>query len=76
MLPINNDGKHVSKIVAQTECVTHHAPTGIPCWHVNLDTVEGYGAAVCGIRIKKAGYNGKISDTALQKSGSRGGRKS
>ncbi len=62
---IDNDGKHVATILNRTNCDKHQASTGIPCWNIPIEGF-GYLAAVCGLRIKRAGYNGKVTPTSLQ----------
>lgn len=65
--PIENDGKHIHSIIEKARCDNHGAETGIPCWHVAVDGI-GYLAAVCGLRIRRAGYRGEISPTSLSTS--------
>lgn len=66
-LPINN-GKHLEHVVNTTVCGQHKAGKHVACWSINSGSPTGPDQllAVCGRRIRKAGYNGKISSTALQ----------
>jgi hypothetical protein len=66
---IENSGKHVADILSRTECTKHKVPNGIPCWHIPIDGF-GYRAALCGKRIKLAGYAGKISAMSMQQKSS------
>lgn len=65
---IPNDGKHIQNIMLSTTCRKHAADENTPCYIVN----PGANASstgllgVCGARIKRAGYNGKISETSFQ----------
>lgn len=62
-----NDGKHIAQVVSRTPCKTHQRPIGAPCWDVYLDTVKGeVTRAVCGSRIRSAGFIGTISETSVQ----------
>jgi hypothetical protein len=69
-----NSGKHIDRIVNATLCMVHKVPIGIPCYHIQPGTTGHFGrlAGVCGKRIRKAGYNGRITDQSLQLG--RGGR--
>lgn len=63
----HNDGKHIIDVVSRAECKQHAAPVGIPCWNVFPDSQsEASARAVCGSRIRSAGYVGRISETAMQ----------
>jgi hypothetical protein len=61
-----NSGRHVDDIVSRTSCEKHNAPEGIPCFYIRSDKVSSdQGLAVCGSRIRKAGFNGKIHPKSL-----------
>lgn len=68
-LNIPNDGKHIHQIMMTTTCKKHKADEGTPCYVVNPGTGSvGNGLlALCGARIKRAGYNGEISETSFQR---------
>lgn len=75
---MQNDGKRIESIINSTACGKHQADRGVACWSVATRIVESdfserYGLAVCGRRIKKAGFNGKIDPRSLR-SKSAGGR--
>lgn len=73
---LENNGKHLSSVFARTVCHTHHAAEYEPCYIIHPSTTMGeYGALLgaCGKRVKKAGFNGEISQTALMR-GAPGGR--
>lgn len=64
-----NSGKHIDDIVSRTSCKKHNASHGIPCFNVIYDNDKGeHGPAVCGNRIKRAGFNGKIHPNSLSRS--------
>lgn len=72
---VSNDGKHISYILKETSCGKHRVPVGIPCYHM-AKPLGGYYAGVCGVRIKKAGFIGQISETSMNRTkGGRGGAK-
>lgn len=71
-MSLENDGKHVAQILAGIACKKHKAPAGDPCWYVPFGTKAGYAAALCGARIKLAGFNGTITAVSTQMKSSRG----
>jgi len=66
--PLINNGKHISRVMDEHSCGRHRAPIGVPCYHITPGSSDSFGylAGVCGFRIKKAGYNGKISATSMR----------
>lgn len=66
-MPIPNDGKHLDRIARTTTCEEHQAGETIPCWAIPGGTPGNYVLAVCGPRIAKVGFNGKISPLSLRK---------
>lgn len=70
---IHNDGEHVSYICNQTECPKHRVDKGTPCWSIYQSDTGRYLPALCGIRIKRAGFVGSISQLSLNKKAA-GGR--
>lgn len=64
-----NSGKHIDDIVDRTSCLIHTAPKGYPCFSIRYDDGKGTdGPAVCGPRIKAAGFNGIINPNSLSRS--------
>lgn len=65
---IENHGKHLHRAIDTTSCGVHKVPTGIPCWHMpkNVEGAEGFYGAICGKRIRKAGFIGKISASSMR----------
>lgn len=64
---LNNEGVHIRDAVASTKCAKHGAEEGVPCWI--LPKAKGYGEwhfGICGLRIRKAGFNGKISPQSIR----------
>lgn len=67
-----NNGKHIDDIIDRTSCDTHNATTGTACFYIRFDGGKGdNGPAICGTRIRKAGFNGKIHPNSLSRSGSK-----
>jgi len=63
-----NSGEHIDEIVVTTMCTTHGAEKGIPCFYIRYDDGKGTTSpAVCGPRIKKAGFNGEIHPSSLSR---------
>ena len=66
---LTNNGRHIYKILSTTVCRRHDAGEGTPCFTVNPGSKTAPISpliGVCGLRIKKAGYNGSISTTSFQ----------
>lgn len=64
-----NSGKHIDDIISRTACAHHYAAQGFPCFTVKYDDGKGtYGPAICGSRIRKAGFNGIINPVSLSRS--------
>ena len=49
--------RKIREIVEQTSCKHHKAPEGIPCFHLRMDSQEGYYAGICNVRATMI-YNG------------------
>jgi len=65
----HNSGEHIDDIVNRTACDKHDAVKGIACFYIYYDSRKGdIGPAVCDIRVKKAGFNGKIHPSSLSRS--------
>lgn len=61
-----NTGQHITDAIMRSVCVKHGAQKGEPCWHIPLSNASADNLrAICGLRIKHAGYIGKISETSL-----------
>lgn len=64
---MHNNGKHLEVIVGETVCAKHRADKGDGCWSIENETDTGRrGMAACGSRVKKYGYDGKISAQSMQ----------
>lgn len=72
-----NNGIHIPAIVNSVDCAIHGVREGEACYLVPVEGPKPYLSGVCGKRIRKAGYNGKISPMALQmnRPGGRTGQK-
>lgn len=62
-----NKGVHLHSLIERVECEIHHVPMGVPCFHLpNNMNKEAYYVGACGSRVKKAGFNGKISPQSVR----------
>lgn len=61
-----NDGEHIDEIIDRVDCAKHNAAKGFPCFKIYYDNgrVE-HGPGICGTRVTKAGFNGKIQPSSL-----------
>jgi hypothetical protein len=62
-----NNGVHVHALIERTACSHHNVPVGVPCHTLpnNVNPQTDYVAA-CGSRIRKAGFNGRISAQSMR----------
>lgn len=51
----------IDRVLAETSCDRHSAPTLEPCWDISSDTTKFFGRGVCGKRAAKI-YTGNITD--------------
>ena len=78
---VHNDGQHIHGVIGSTTCGKHKADVGMPCWVLpNSKNVDIFHYGICGKRIAKAGFNGKITPASLRgrgetKKSSNGARK-
>ncbi len=65
---MENNGVHIASAIDRTACAKHGVPLGVPCWSIpkNIKDDIGYYAAICGDRIWKAGYVGKIAPASMR----------
>lgn len=65
---LDNDGRHIASILERTTCKKHGAQEGAPCWNVRTGSANwsGFLAAICGARVKRAGFNGKVDPSSLR----------
>lgn len=63
----DNDGVHLHSLIERTGCGIHSVPAGVPC-HTLLNNVNPQTdyVAACGSRIKKAGFNGRVSAQSMR----------
>lgn len=67
VIPQPNSGEHIDEVVSRTSCDKHDAPEGTPCFYLYYDKASlTRGSAVCGERIKKAGFDGEIDPRSLR----------
>lgn len=55
----------IQKVLASTDCRRHKADVETPCWVLHLNAGR-FAPAVCGSRVKRAGYNGDIRESSLR----------
>ncbi len=65
---MENNGVHIVSAIERTTCAKHDVPQGVPCWSIpkNIKDDLGYYAAICGDRIERAGYVGKIAPASMR----------
>lgn len=64
-IPPPNDGQHIEEIIKTTSCPRHKKAEGDACWYVFITFSKRFAPAVCGKRIKRAGFTGSISPSSL-----------
>jgi hypothetical protein len=58
---------HLHSLIERTGCDAHGVPEGVPCYYLpNNLSKEAHYVGACGSRVKKAGYNGKISPQSMR----------
>ena len=63
-------GPQIKRIIDEYPCSVHDAAVGIPCYRITPGShTNGYLSGVCGLRIKKVGFTGRISDMAIRRTG-------
>lgn len=63
-----NSGEHIRTVVDTTPCPKHpNALKGLPCFTIRpgRSNAFGYLAGICGARIKKHGFTGKVSPASM-----------
>lgn len=60
---MNNNGKHIWSVMDRSSCKRHTADQGDPCFIIFGS--EKMLSGVCGRRIKRAGFVGKVSPTSM-----------
>lgn len=64
---VENTGVHLHSIIDRIGCKIHNVPAGDACYHLpNTLSEEAYYVGACGSRVKKAGFNGKISPQSMR----------
>lgn len=63
----DNTGVHLHSLIERTGCGIHKVPAGVPCHTLPNNVIpETDYVAVCGSRIKRAGFNGRISAQSMR----------
>lgn len=62
-----NNGIHISSIISSTSCEHHDAAQNEGCWYIWVATDQSKSPAVCGRRIRKAGFTGTITPLSLSR---------
>ena len=60
-----NDGVHIRAIIEGTSCEKHHAERNVACWDIYVGAISDWAPAICGARVRKAGFVGTISPTSM-----------
>lgn len=67
MTHIENDGKHIDRIIEETNCRRHGVLKGFSCFHIMPDSNPNrLLLGVCGPRIERAGFVGKIDPRSMR----------
>lgn len=67
MIKPHNDGKKIDDAIGRVACTKHSREVGEACWSIYPDSKDmPRTRAVCGSRIRAAGFVGQISETAVQ----------
>lgn len=69
MNPIENTGQHLHRAIAEVSCGKHRVDRGIPCYTLPNNsgiTEHPFHFGICGKRIRKAGFIGKISPQSMR----------
>lgn len=61
-----NDGKHINEVIERAKCNRHKADNESPCWNIVHPITGTFRFAVCGPRIKAAGFTGSVSPFSLR----------
>ena len=63
-----NEGRHIHNIINRTTCAKHNATEGQPCFTITYDAaIYGQGFAICGARVLRAGFNGRVNPSSLNR---------
>lgn len=63
---MDNKGQHIEDLMMRSACEKHRALVGEPCWYIPVGHIfSGDLRAICGKRVRRGGFNGKISPTSL-----------
>lgn len=64
----DNRGEHLHHAVGTTTCKKHKADVGMPCWVLPSNNVftNMFHYAICGSRIRSAGFVGKVSADSMR----------
>lgn len=64
---VHNHGQHMHRAIGSTTCGKHKADIGMPCWVLpNSKDVDKFHYGICGKRILKAGFIGKVSPQSMR----------
>lgn len=70
MNPLENTGKHLHGVISRTSCGKHKVSEGIPCYTMPNNSAlssNPFHYGICGVRIRKAGFVGKISAESMRR---------
>jgi len=61
--PVMDFTSKIGAVISQFDCKRHHAPVGMPCFQLRMDTRENYLAGICSTRASKV-YNGVAANSS------------
>jgi hypothetical protein len=67
---IENAGKHLHGAISTTSCGKHSVEEGVPCYTLPNNSglsTNPFHYGICGVRIRKAGFVGKISPESMRR---------
>jgi hypothetical protein len=65
--PQNESGLRIPIVMEASHCKKHRADKGEPCWTLRINTDKRLAPAVCGARVKRAGFTAPISEEAMSR---------
>lgn len=60
MPELSKEFSRIDLVMAASHCKKHKAAVDEPCWALPIRNGKGAGPAVCGARVKRAGFNGGV----------------
>jgi hypothetical protein len=60
MPPTSKEFSRIDVVMSASHCKKHKAELDKPCWVLPIKNGRGEAPAVCGARVKRAGFNGGV----------------